>query len=234
VGDVRILCLNPTSSRATTAALVEASGAWSRRHRCLIETERIAGAPERLESMAEVSAVESMVQARAMRLGRDGYDAMIVASTMDPGLPDGWALAPEPVIGIGWAAMRRACAIDWGMLCPHHQDPGMARAQAEHYGLDDRLVAVQSAGRADYQPQSAAMLASEVNRLAAAGARSVVLGSASMARPAAAIWELVKVEVVEPLEAALDVASAAIQQSFPLTHDAIPGSRQPPRPSSGR
>lgn len=225
---MRILCLNPTSSLATTAALVEASGTWSLRHHCLVETERIRGAPERLESPSDVAAVEFMVQQRARQLATDGFDAMIVASTMDPGLPGGWALAPVPVIGIGWAAMRRACGIDWGMLCPSHQAPTMARAQAERYGFGQRLVAVRPASRSDYQPQSARLLASEVNRIAASGARSVLLGSASMTRPAPAIWELVQVEVIEPLEAALDVALAAIRHSIPHGGEVRGRNRMPP------
>lgn len=217
---MRFLCLNPTSSKATTVAIVEGAAAWAARHRCLIETERIVGAPERLDSKRAIDAVAGMVQARARSLGAEGFDAMIVASPSDPGLPEGWALVPEPVVGVGWASMRRACAIDWGILAPHHQAPGIALEQAEHYGFDDKLVAVQVADRVDYQNRSAPQLAAEVNRLAAAGARSVVLGSASMSRAATAMWELVEVEVVEPLEAALDVALAALQHSFPLPHTA--------------
>lgn len=213
---MRILCLNPTSSKQTTLALCEASAAWSRRQKCLVETERIAGAPERLETSRDVALVAGMVRDRSRRLRQDGFDAMIVASPSDPGLPEGWALVPEPVIGVGWAAMRRACAIDWGILCPHHQPTERAMAQAARYGFSERLVAVQAASRVDYQANSAGPLASEVNRLAAAGARSVVLGSASMSRVAAAMWELVQVEVVEPVEAALDVALAAIQHNFPM------------------
>lgn len=213
---MRILSLNPTSSRLTTTALVEAAAAWSRRTKCLVETERIAGAPERLETDRQVEAVAGMVWERARRLEADGFDAMIVASPSDPGLTQGWALVPEPVIGVGWASMRRACAIDWGILCPHHQPPARAKAQAARYGFAEHLVAVQSASRVNYQADSAGLLAAEVNRLAAAGARSVVLGSASMSRTAEAIWGLVEVEVVEPLEAALDVALAAVRHTLPL------------------
>ena len=206
---MKILVLNPNSSRATTRVLSRVAGDWAAASGNEVVTESLPQAPELLVTQADNELVADQIWQRAARLADDGFDAMVVACHGDPGLPDGWMLRNgRPVVGMGWASMQLAAAGEgWGVLCVTEEIVADKVEQAAGDGLSGDLIVARGALRRDYETGSNAALGclvAEVTEIAAAGAASVVLGCGAMSGLADAVRERVSAAVIEPLAAALD------------------------------
>lgn len=208
---IRLYCLNPNGSAATTAVICQAAERWSRGHGAVeVATEYLPEAPELLITEEDNRQVEPWIWDRAAALGGRGFDGMLVACHGDPGLPRGYAAGPPPVVGMGWASMRRAAACgSFAVVAVDESMVGEKREQATRYGLEPLVVV--GAARRDYESgsaQAAADLDQEVAALRAQGAAAVVLGCANMSACAPALGA----GAVDPVEAGLDALLELVQR----------------------
>jgi len=156
-----------------------------------------------------------IVFSAAIKAEDEGFDAVTIDCTMDPGLKASRETARIPVVGAGEAAL--AISLLFGdrfsviMARPEGRAPMVAKIR--EMGLTERLASVRSADMhvLDLHDDDRTLHAvEEAARRAVVedGANVIVLGCTAMGRIASSLAERVGVPVIEPGTAALKLAEA--------------------------
>ncbi|MFQ3622342.1 MAG: aspartate/glutamate racemase family protein [Acetobacteraceae bacterium] len=211
----RILFLNPNSSvrcgEGIAAALAPFAGACG----AVLEVRTLADGPPAILSWRDWhDAVPPLLAAIREEEGRT--DLFVIACASDPGLEAAREATARPVIGIFSAAVAHALtfgdrfgviAIATASIARHAlalRRMGVERCLAGEIALDVGM------GTLLEDRSVAARMARAASDLVAAGARTVILGCAGMARHRAAVEEAARVPVIEPCQAAAGIALARL------------------------
>lgn len=203
----RILLINPNTSQATTAMMVDIlRGALPDGHEVIGVTARrgVAMITEAEELLVAVDEVIALSQRHA-----DEVDAIVIAAFADPGLAEVRKLVALPVVGIGEASLHEAAAggrrFGVATTTPGLDEPIAAAVRA--CGLDaqftgTRIPDADPLGLAADPARQAERLAEAVVRCLEDGAEAVVIGGGPLSASAQAIAPRFAVPVISAAAAA--------------------------------
>ncbi len=210
-----ILVLNPNSNESVTRGLAEALTARRYAGDVRIECATLSDGPFGIESDADIRAVEPMV--REALAARDDCDAFVIACYSDPGLEACRAALAKPVFGMQESAVAAALARGgrFGVLALSQRSIERHLGYLRELGLDGRLAGELPL---DLDVDAAANDPAALSRIVSQGrvlvrdhgARTLILGCAGLARHRAAASDALGVPVIEPVQAAVDFAAAAL------------------------
>ena len=210
----RLALVNPNTSAATTEAMLAIARRAAPAGIEMVGLTAPFGAP----LIATEAALAEAGRAVASLSPRIAADGVIVAAFGDPGLDELRLRLGVPVTGIGEAAFlaaagRRAVVVT--------TTPGLApaiRGMARCYGYDDVPV-VLTPGRPDRlmaEPRTllAALLDACREAIRLHGPEALIIGGGPLAEAARALRHLVPVPLIEPVPAAVVLASRRISHPF--------------------
>jgi allantoin racemase len=214
----RILVINPNSSTSVTAAMDGALAPLRFAGGPTIDTMTLAEGPPGIESQRDV---ESVVLPLADLVRRETADAYVIGCFSDPGLALARDVSDKPVFGIAESAFLAALGFGrrFGIVAILDRSIPRHLRYLRQLGLEDRLAAdiAINTGVAGLEDE-----ASSVERIVAVGKRlrdehgasSMILGCASMGRYRAEVEQRVGIAVIDPTQAAVSQAIAAVALGY--------------------
>ncbi|MFJ4037064.1 aspartate/glutamate racemase family protein [Microbacterium sp. NPDC090007] len=219
---MRILLINPNTSRAMTAKIADAARGVAGPG---IEIDAVcpatgaAAIETHLDEIEAAAAVAELVAAD--RDGGSPADAYVIACFGDPGLDAARELVTVPVVGIAEAAMHLAAVSGrhFGVVTTLSRTLGRARDLVARYGMERSCVSLAATGipvldLEDTTSAAVATIAGLSAEAAEGGADVVVLGCAGMADLCAELTARVGVPVVDGVAAAVGVASGMVRMGL--------------------
>jgi allantoin racemase len=209
---MKILIINPNSSKKMTGAIQKAAEEFTRGE-FEVFTESIPGAPEFIETYEDqVKAAPGMIQ--LIRDNEDTFDGFIVACHCDPNLDVMKEITEKPVVGIGEASMTLASMLGhrFSVVSTHKHSVPNKEALIRKYHLEGMLASVKAPpddmdGCGDAEKTlSAARLAVEDDM-----AEVIVLGCAGMAGLDKQIQKELEVPVLDGVICALIIAAGLVK-----------------------
>jgi Asp/Glu/hydantoin racemase len=202
----RILLVNPNTTEAHTARMVEAARAAAPAWLAVDGATVTRGVPLIRDEAGFAAAADAV--AGLLAADPPAVDGVIIAAFADPGLETARTLVDVPVVGIAEAAMLATAPEPFAVATTLPGLDERIRRRAADYGCGDRLVAVRTTagdGAALMADPAAleAALAEVVLACAADGARQVVIGGGPLADVARALAGRLEVPVVAPIPAAV-------------------------------
>ncbi len=219
---MRILLINPNTSRAMTAKIADAAREAAGPDVEIVAVCAEVGAAAIESHVDEVAAAASVVElVAADRDGPAPADAYVIACFGDPGLDAARELVTAPVIGIAEAAMHLAAVSGrhFGVVTTLSRTLGRARDLVGRYGMERACVSLAATGIPvlDLEDTGSSAVAT-IERFAAdaaeGGADVIVLGCAGMADLCAELTARVGVPVVDGVAAAVGMASGMVRMGL--------------------
>lgn len=219
---MRILVINPNTSRAMTAKIAEAARGVAGPD-VLIEAVCPTDGADAIESHTdEIAAAAAVVQAIALdRDSGDPADAYVIACFGDPGLDAARELAEVPVVGIAEAAMHLATVSGrhFGVVTTLSRTLGRARDLVSRYGMERACVSLAATDipvldLEDTGSEAVSVIERYGAEAAAGGADVIVLGCAGMADLCAELTARIGVPVVDGVAAAVGMASGMVRMGL--------------------
>lgn len=214
----RILVVNPNSSTSVTAAMDAALAPLRFGGGPAIDTMTLAEGPPGIETQRDV---ESVVLPLSELVRRERADAYVLGCFSDPGLALARDVSDKPVFGIAESAFLTALGFGrkFGIVAILDRSIPRHLRYLRQLGLEDRLAAdiAINTGVAGLEDE-----ASSVERIVAVGkqmrdahgASAVILGCASMGRYRAEVEQQIGIAVVDPTQAAVSQAIAAVALGY--------------------
>lgn len=215
---MRIAVLNPNSSTEVTAAMDACLVPLTQRTAHTVECHTLADAPFGIESDADVADVAPKVVAFVKATEADAY---VVACFSDPGLDAARAATDKPVFGIAESAYCTALVLGrrFGVISLGPSSIARHKAMIDRLGLTSRLAGDRSvdmsvAEAAD--PHSAFVAVESTGRALreSDGADVLILGCAGMGAHRSRLQEGIGCTVVDPVQAAVADAIAALDLGY--------------------
>jgi allantoin racemase len=219
---VRILLINPNTSRAMTAKIADAARGVAGPDVLVDAVCPSAGAAAIESHVDEVAAAAAVIElVSADRDGPAPADAYVIACFGDPGLDAARELVSAPVIGIAEAAMHLAAVSGrhFGVVTTLSRTLGRAHDLVSRYGMERACASLAATGIPvlDLEDTGSAAVAT-IERFAAeaasGGADVIVLGCAGMADLCAELTARVGVPVVDGVAAAVGMASGMVRMGL--------------------
>jgi allantoin racemase len=207
-----ILVINPNSNESVTEGLRASLEAGA--SDVIVDCCTLSDGPFGIESDLEVETVAPLVVSKIE--SADRYDAFVIACYSDPGLARCRDTIPKPVFGMQQSALETAVAIGgrFGVLAL--SDTSIARhlMYIESLGLADKLAGEVSLDiSVDDSANDPRTLDKVITRgrhlIDEYGANALILGCAGMAAIRRLAERELPVPVIEPAQAALDLAIEA-------------------------
>jgi Asp/Glu/hydantoin racemase len=213
---LRILVLNPNTTEAVTALMIEAGEAVAAAGTRLIPATAKRGLPY-ISTRAEAQ-IGGAVALEMIAEARHSVDAVIIAAYGDPGLMGARELFDIPVIGISEAAMLTACMLGqrFALVALSSAFTGWYRDCVEMHGLTGRCAGIYGLDRtfasiSDVQDENLeALVALAKQAIAAQDADSMIFAGAPLAGLARKVRERIPVPIIDPIAAAVKQAEALI------------------------
>jgi allantoin racemase len=209
----RILVINPNCSVACSAGIDTAITPFRFAGGPVLDVVTVAEGPPAIYDWRDWHAV---VEPVCRVIEGDPADAYVIACASDPGIEAARALTRRPVFGVFRSAVAAALARAerFGVIAIVEASKARHLAALRAMGVGARLtaeVALNVTMDTLLEPQTArAALVAAGRDLAARGAGTIVLGCTGMAHHRAAIEDATGVPVIEPCQAAVVLAVAAV------------------------
>lgn len=231
---MKLLLVNPNTSRAMTEGMAEAARAVAAPGTVVVGCQPSFG-PASIESHYDEAFGAAGVAEQVKRAQGDGYDAVVIACFGDPGLDAARELTAAPVLGIAEAAfhaasflatgfsvvttMTRTCVIAERLV----QRYGFERCCRGIHGTDIPVLELEACGDATVaQIEAAAREALARDRSGA-----IVLGCGGMAALCRTLQQRLQVPVIDGVSAAVKFAEALVALGL---HTDKRGDYAPPLP----
>lgn len=179
------------------------------------------GCPPATENEQDHLTAALAVFSEAERAEGEGFDAVTIDCTLDPGLKAARKAARIPIVGAGEAALSISLLLGerFSVIMPVPESRAPMIAKVREMGLTGRLASVRSASLrvldlGDDNRTLDAVEQAARQAVAEDGADVIVLGCTAMGRIATRLAERVGVPVVEPATAALKLAEAFASPSW--------------------
>ncbi|WP_295825589.1 aspartate/glutamate racemase family protein [uncultured Microbacterium sp.] len=237
---MRILLVNPNTSRAMTAKITDAARGVAGPDVEITAVCPSVGASAIESHLDEIAAAAAVVELIAAdRDSPDPADAYVVACFGDPGLDAARELVEAPVVGIAEAAMHLAVVSGrhFGVVTTLSRTLGRAHDLVARYGMERACVSLAATGipvldLEDTASAAVTTIAELSMDAAASGADVIVLGCAGMADLCAELAARVGVPVVDGVAAAVGMASGMVRMGLGTSkRDEY---ARPPREVAGR
>jgi len=209
-----ILVINPNSNEQVTANLRDSLKFF--RSKATIECCTLSDGPFGIESDDDVEAAASLVVEKISH--ETGYDAFVIACYSDPGLAQCRERFTTPVFGMQESAVREAAQDDrlFGVLALGDESIARHLPYVESLGFSSQLVAELPLGisveQSADEPETLGKVADTGLRLIDEfGAEAIILGCAGMAALREPAERALAVPVIEPAQAAVRCAVAAVR-----------------------
>lgn len=209
----RILVINPNSSEACSAGISAALAPFRFAGGPVLDVVTLTEGPPAIYSWRDWHAV---VDPMCRLVERSDADVYVIACASDPGIEAVRTVTSRPVLGIFRSAVAAAVARAerFGVIALVESSKARHRLGLRAMGLEDRLageVALNVSMDVLLDPAAArAALIAAGRELAAMGADTLILGCTGMAHHRAAVWEAVRLPVIEPAQAAAGLALATL------------------------
>ena len=231
---MKLLLVNPNTSRAMTEGMAEAARAVAAPGTVVVGCQPSFG-PASIEGHYDEAFGAAGVAEQVKRAQGDGYDAVVIACFGDPGLDAARELTAAPVLGIAEAAfhaasflatgfsvvttMTRTCVIAERLV----QRYGCERQCRGIHGTDIPVLELEACGDATVaQIEAAAREALARDRSGA-----IVLGCGGMATLCRTLQQRLQVPVIDGVSAAVKFAEALVALGL---HTDKRGDYAPPLP----
>ena len=212
----RILVINPNSNATVTRGIDEALNEQRVDGQVEIDCVTIGDAPYGIESDDDIAVAAELVL-REIHAKHDDYDAFVIACYSDPGLDACRAATSKPVLGIQESALAFSAS--------HARRFGVLALSRE--SIQRHIAYVRSVGMQEFHAgerplclsvDEAANGAETLDRIVAVGrelieedgAETLVLGCAGMAAHRRSAQSQLGVPVIDPVQAAVTMASQAL------------------------
>lgn len=166
-----------------------------------------------------------------------GYDAIIPSCFADPGVHESRSMVEIPVVGAGQAGLHLACLLGYrvGIIelggteiaAMHGKGSNWARQMVISYGLEKRVLSIRSLrltstelGNSDLAFKK--ILATAKKSLEQDGVEVLVFGCTLIMGFANQLSDALKIPVIEPLVAALNMAQTLINMNLKQSRLAYP------------
>lgn len=213
----RILVINPNSNASVTAGIDTALDRQRREDALHIDCITLDAGPFGIESDADIDAVAPLVVSKISEQLAN-YDAFVIACYSDPGLAESRSAVDKPVLGIHESAIGMSVAYErrFGVLALGRESIqrhiGYVRSlgmQAFHAGERPLDVSVDEAANDPGTLQKIIDVGREL--IDEDGAETLILGCAGLAAHRRAAQAALGVPVIDPVQAAVALASQDIR-----------------------
>ena len=219
---MRILLINPNTSRAMTAKIAEAARGVAGPDVVIDAVCPATGAAAIESHTDEIAAAAAVVElVAADRDGADPADAYVIACFGDPGLDAARELVEAPVVGIAEAAMHLAAVSGrhFGVVTTLSRTLGRAHDLVARYGMERACVSLAATGipvldLEDTGSEAVSLIERYGAEAAAGGADVIVLGCAGMADLCTELTARLGVPVVDGVAAAVGMASGMVRMGL--------------------
>jgi Asp/Glu/hydantoin racemase len=211
----RILVINPNSSETCSAGISAVLAPFQLAGGPVVDVVTLKEGPPAIYSWRDWHAV---VDPMCRLVERTDADAYVIACASDPGIEAVRAVTARPVLGIFRSAVAAAVARAerFGVIAFVESSKARHRLGLRAMGLEDRLageVALNLPMETLLDPGAAReALVAAGRELAAMGAETLILGCTGMAHHRAAVWDAVRLPVIEPTQAAVGLALVALAE----------------------
>lgn len=220
---MKIVALNPNSSREVTQSMRRCLGALAAHSRHDIVCTELAGAPEGIESDADVATVAPMVEDFVRTADAD---AIVVACFSDPGVDRARRVARgRPVIGIAEAAYYGALQHGdrFGVVSLGPASIARHAAHIARLGLTGRLAGDRAIAMGVAEANDRAHAQDRVTEVGLAlrdedGADVLILGCAGMGEQREGLQLRLERIVIDPVQAAVTAAITALDLNYRRGH----------------
>jgi allantoin racemase len=208
----RILVINPNSNESVTDGLRRSLASY--RDVTDIDCCTLSDGPFGIESDDDVAVAAGLVIDRVA--SANDYDACVIACYSDPGLAECRARFDKPVFGMQQSALEAAALVGrFGVLALSDESIARHLVYIDRLGLGERLAGELpldiSVDQSANDPAAMDRIVKMGQRLIdELGAEVVILGCAGMTAHKKPAAEALRVPVIEPVEAAVEAALAAI------------------------
>lgn len=215
---VKILVLNPNSSKAVTATISESIRPLRERTGHDIVCDDIPEAPIGIESNDDVAFVAPLV---VDIVAKGEADAYVIACFSDPGVEAARKITDRPVIGIAEAAYYAALQQGprFGVISLGPSSVARHAAHIERLGLSGRLAGDRAVEMSVAEAGDAHGARAPVQRVASTlrdedGAGVVILGCAGMGAQRPELQNALGIAVIDPVQAAVSAAINALDLDY--------------------
>lgn len=210
----RILIINPNSSAIVTEDISRALDGFRFPGGPVIDCATLAEGPLGIETQRHV---DEVVAPLCKVIERESAAAFVIACFSDPGLHAAREIAAVPVFGIAQCGMLAALSFSerFGIIAILEASIPRHRRYVTSLGLSDRMAGERAIGlgvtELTHEDAVMARMAEAGERLRGDdGADAIVLGCAGMARYRAPLETQLGCPVVDPTQAAVGMALAAL------------------------
>jgi allantoin racemase len=210
----KILVINPASNDAMTQRIDDSLQSLRFAGGPQIFCHTLQGGPKSIGSQTDVDAVAPLVRAH---IAADDSDVFVIACYADPGLQASREATARPVFGIAESGILTALARgnSFGVIAVRATSIPRHMRSLRQMGVTARLAGERGL---DLSDQDGASDERTFDRLCAVGrelrdadgAESVVIGCAGLGAHRAALEKAVGIPVIEPTQAAVAMALAAV------------------------
>lgn len=233
----QIVVLNPNSSDSVTRSVDEALAPLRLAGGPIIKCVTLKAGPAAIESDDDVAEAAPLVQAFVEENSRSA-DAFVIACFSDPGLASSRAIATVPVFGMAESGYLTALSrgARFGVVSILEASIPRHRRYIRALGIESRLAADLPLGLGVGELSRSLIVLERLAKVGEAltrrhGADVLVLGCAGLAGYRAEFERAVGVPVVEPVQAAVSMATGTV---LTATAGAIPPSPAAFPPESAR
>lgn len=203
---MKILCINPNSSKEVTTGIKETCNNYLLTDISL-EVIDIPESPSGIETYQDAALAEKYLLEKFSTLEKS-YDGFIIACHSDIGVDVLRELTVKPVIGIGEASMLFALPLGhkFSILSLKEKKIPQKEDQVKRYGLENRCASIRATGLgvvATYQDKKEKLLEAGFKAVKEDGAEVLILGCAGMAGLDKEIEKIIGVPVIDGVVSAL-------------------------------
>lgn len=218
----RIFILNPNSSETVTQAMARSVALIAGGLTARAEFGTLAGAPEGIETQEDV---EQVIAPTVERLRAEPAAAYVIGCFSDPGLAQARAEMSAPVVGIAEAAYGEAMQLGggFGVVSIVQASIGRHLKALTSLGFESFLAGDRALdmGVAEMADEARALdRITEIGRQLrdTDGARSLILGCASMGVYRAEIERRIGLPVIDPVQAGALRAATLLTLAYPTSN----------------
>ncbi len=203
---MKILCINPNSSKEVTTGIKETCNKYPLTD-IPLEVIDIPESPSGIETYQDAALAEKYLLEKFFTLEKS-YDGFIIACHSDIGVDVLRELTVKPVIGIGEASMLFALPLGhkFSILSLKEKKIPQKEDQVKRYGLEDRCASIRATGLgvvATYQDKKEKLLEAGFKAVKEDGAEVLILGCAGMAGLDKELEKIIGVPVIDGVVSAL-------------------------------
>jgi allantoin racemase len=180
--------------------------------------------PESIRSTPDVVEVVPFIIREAASAEREGYNAVVISSSVDPGLESAREMCEIPIMGLGESSMLLTCMLGmrFSVILYDGRVQPLIEKNVRKIGLEKRFLSVRSMdkqAKGKWSKLDSAKLFHEIEKAVDEGAQAIIVDEAAAFEINQSIQKKVKVPILNPLSVALKMAE--VFHSINLSHSKL-------------